>query len=436
MTEVEQVDSVKDLSKKKILAILDSNLELQGDIYNVKLFSCDKEGKNWLYSDVEGFLTFIINYQVKTKYLTIFDSTSFEKLFQYELYNGFLNYYQELAPEFRSFEIDSGFMGFQFETKEDAVNFDLIIKKISGLSNDLFAKPRVKKEDSKSREKTAENYCKILKEMYGSDDKYDETYAEDGTTIFKHNNFKILQNIEYNKEAKQFKFGNISEELKLMFLSFGIKKKDLERDADFAFTLFKKVIVGLGNENALKNTSIDSIEHVFPPPEKREELRRQEEAAEAKMNSVRNQRIQHKRKEGKAKPPTTKKPISKPVSTKPKPVSSQPKPVSSQPKPKPTVSTTSTKKGAVPPPPPPPPPPPSVPQAVPQVSTKVPPKKPPQNPKPPKEDKAQPIANEKIIKGTTSNFLQNALSTAINIRRHNLHLHDDDDNQEEEDDDW
>ena len=149
MTEVEQVDSVKDLSKKKILAILDSNLELQGDIYNVKLFSCDKEGKNWLYSDVEGFLTFIINYQVKTKYLTIFDSTSFEKLFKYELYNGFLNYYQELAPEFRSFEIDSGFMGFQFETKEDAVNFDLIIKKISGLSNDLFAKPRVKKEDSK-----------------------------------------------------------------------------------------------------------------------------------------------------------------------------------------------------------------------------------------------------------------------------------------------
>ena len=83
MTEVEQVDSVKDLSKKKILAILDSNLELQGDIYNVKLFSCDKEGKNWLYSDVEGFLTFIIKYQVKTKYLTIFDSTSFEKLFQY-----------------------------------------------------------------------------------------------------------------------------------------------------------------------------------------------------------------------------------------------------------------------------------------------------------------------------------------------------------------
>ncbi len=139
-----------------------------------------------------------------------------------------------------------------------------------------------------------------------------------------------MLNIEYDKESKKFKFGKISEELKEMFLSFGIKKKELERDADFAFLLFKKVIVGLGNQNDLKNSALDSIEHNFPPPEEREKLRRQEEAAEAKMNSIKNKRTQQKRKE------TNKKPVSKPVAQKQKPT--------------PTVSVISGKKGVPPPP--------------------------------------------------------------------------------------
>lgn len=446
MAEAEQLDSVRDLAKKKILAILDSNLELQGDIYNVKLFSCDRDGKNWLFSDVEGYLGFIINYQIKTKYLVIYDSTTFEKLFQYELYNNFLKYYEELADEFRSFEIDSGFMGFQFESKEDAVKFDLIIKRLSGLTNDLFAKPRTK-EDIKSKEKLAEVYCKQLKEKFNAGNKYDENYAEDGTTILKHNNFKILQNIEYSKETKQFKFGDISEELKNMFLSFGIRKKELERDADFAFTLFKKVIVGLGNENNLKNSALDSIEHNFPPPEEREKLRRQEEAAEAKMNYVRNQRIQQKRKETK----NNKASIPKKVPKAP-PIAKTQKVA--------TNNNSGKASGGVPqaPPPPPPPPPPSlIPGVVPGSVQTTAPKKTtqeskidnPENSKPKKAPsqsreeelkgitlkKIAPATNDKIIKGTQSNFLQNALSTAIRNRRNNLHLHDDD-QEEEDEEDW
>ncbi len=45
-----------------------------------------------------------------------------------------------------------------------------------------------------------------------------------------------------------------------------------------------------------------------------------------------------------------------------------------------------------------------------------------------------PAANDKMIQGTGKNFLQNALSTAINIRRKNLRLHDDEDDEDEEDD--
>ena len=80
-------------------------------------------------------------------------------------------------------------------------------------------------------------------------------------------------------------FGKISDELKEMFYSFGIKRKDLETDMDFAFTLFKKVIVGLGTENTLKNSVLNSIQRDFIPPSERERLLRQEEAAEAKLNN-------------------------------------------------------------------------------------------------------------------------------------------------------
>ena len=428
-------DFARDLAKKKILAILSENpnLEMFGDIYNAKLYSCDREGKNWLYSDVEGFACIVLNYQIKTLYITIYDQSSLEKLFQYELYKNFEKYFQELAPDFRSFEIDSGFLGIRFETEEDATSFDAIIKRMASIKNDVFSKPKAREDNAKQNEEKTKNYCEILKKNFSSEDsKYDENYAEDGTTILKHNNFKILSNISYDMQTKQFKFGKISEELKEMFLSFGIKKKDLERDAEFAFTLFKKVIVGLGKENSLKNTTLDSIEHVFPPPEEREKLRKQEELAEAKMNSIKNQRRLTKKKNVQQ----ARKPVSKPVSRPSKPAVSS-----------------STKKG-IPPPPPPPPPPPSVPGAVPTPVPKVTSNasqknSAPENPqeesnmekelsriKLKKVDKdQQPSGADKMIQGTGKNFLQNALSTAIRNRRNNLHMHDDD-NGDDEEDDW
>ena len=421
------IDKSRDLAKKKIIAILPPNHEMHGEIYNVKLYSCDKEGKNWLYSDVEGLSCLIINYQVKTIYITIYDGSSFEKLFQIELYNNFHKYFEELAPDFRAFEIDSGFLGLKFESEDDATNYDAVIKRLAGLKDDLLSKPRQVEQNSKQNQEKANAYCQKLKEKFTAEEKYDENYAEDGTTIKKHNNFKILSNISYDMNTKQFQFGKISEELKEMFLSFGIKKKDLERDADFAFTLFKKVIVGLGSENKLKNSALDSIEHVFPPPEEREKIRRQEELDEAKMNSLKSKRYQAKKKA----PGATKTAANKSVKAK-------------------KVGGGGGGGGRVPPPPPPPPPPPSVPGAVPTPVPVAKTETPTTNAAPKEEVnmerelaniklkkvvKEQPSATDKMIQGTGKNFLQNALSTAIRNRRNNLHMHDDD-NDEDEEDDW
>ena len=233
-----------DIEKKKILAILPTNQELQGDIYNVKLYSSDREGVDWLYSGLEGNLAFVVDFQIKTKYLMLFDPTNYEKVFQYELYNGFEKFFEELAPEFRSFEIDTGFIGLQFDNANDAQNFGRTLDKILQMKN-IYTKTKTK-ENSKLQNEKFQAYCKKLKEIFcEGDSKYDENYAEDGTQILKHRNFKVLSNISYNKEKKKFQFGKISDGLKEMFVNYGIKRKDLESDLDFAFSLFKKDRVAL-----------------------------------------------------------------------------------------------------------------------------------------------------------------------------------------------
>ena len=380
------------------------NQELQGDIFNVKLYSSDKEGEDWLFSGLEGNLCLIADYQIKTKYLIMYHPINYEKVFQYELYISFDKYFEELAPDFRSFEIESGFIGLQFDNQDFAKKFEQTLMKIQQMKN-IFNKA-LTKDNAKKQNELYQTYCKKLKEKFSDDESiYDENYAEDGTQILKHRNFKVLNNISYDKEQQKFKFGKISDELKQMFLSFGIKKKELERDVDFAFTLFKKVIVGLGSENKLKNSTLDSIEHFFPPPEEREIQRRNNELEEAKkINRTHKKIIESTEQNLKIKSIAARKRCSVPI--------------------------------APPPPPPPPSPPSSVLSAphgpVPRASA-------------PEIDVATQIQNivvkdEKQEKkdnniGGDTNILQNALSTAIKNRRNNLHMHDED-NEEEEEDDW
>jgi hypothetical protein len=299
------------VEKIKILSILPNHQELQGDIFLVKIYSSDVDGKDWLYSGLEGYLALIVDYSIKTKYLYVFDTTNYQKVFQYELYKGFEKCFEELAPDFRCFEIETGFIGLKFDTDEEAVNFEMILKKITSMKN-IFNKPIIKEDQKelKNKKELAMNYAKILKENFvEKGNKYNENYAEDGIEISKHRNFKILNNISYDKGSKKFKFsGKISEELKEWFMSFGIKKKYLENDLDLAFTLFKNVIIGLGKENKLKNISLDNIAHTFLPPNELEQLRRQEELAEAKLNAKRNEKIKNRNKEKGAK--------NKPVSEK------------------------------------------------------------------------------------------------------------------------
>ena len=69
------------IEKEKILAILPIGQELQGDIFNVKIYSSDKEGEDWLFSGLEGNFGLIVDYTIKTKYLIIYHPIIMKKFF-------------------------------------------------------------------------------------------------------------------------------------------------------------------------------------------------------------------------------------------------------------------------------------------------------------------------------------------------------------------
>lgn len=272
------------LEKIKICASLSSSQELKGQIYNVQLYSSDIEGENWLYSGIEGYLGLIVDFEVKTKFLCIYDPSNYEKVFQYELYNNFEYYFQSLAPEFRSFEIESGFIGLQFDNQNDAECLERTLLRILAMRN-IFQK-KIGKENIQNENEIFQKYCKALKNKFCQEEnKNDKKNAKDCIKILKQRKLKDLFSfISYDKQKKTFKIGKISDELKEIFVSYGIKKKDLVNDLYFAFNIFQKVILNLGSENKIQK-SINQIEHIFPPPEEKEIRRRQEEWAEAKINN-------------------------------------------------------------------------------------------------------------------------------------------------------
>ena len=70
------------------------------------------DGVDWLYSGLEGNLAFVVDFQIKTKYLILFDPTNYENVFQYALYNGFEKFFEELALEFRHLKLIQDLLAF------------------------------------------------------------------------------------------------------------------------------------------------------------------------------------------------------------------------------------------------------------------------------------------------------------------------------------
>ena len=278
------------IKKNKLLTCLSSNQKIEEIIFNVKLYTSDFEGKNWLYSDLEGTLIFVLDYKKKTRFFSLFDSYSFENLFSYELYNEFENFYMNLSPVFSCFEINGGFIGFEFENEIDCNKMlNVVCKFTDNFTEDYFKNNNFEYEIIENDEINPENCSKILKENFPGNKKFDEKYLDDGMQIIKARNLEILSAINFNKEKKEFEINNISNELKELFDSIGVKKNDLIKDTNLAFQIFKTIIIGMAGNKINKGNDELIFQHKFPPPEERERIRKKEEEAELKMRKKKHQ---------------------------------------------------------------------------------------------------------------------------------------------------
>ncbi len=271
-------DSFSELEKRRILAILGDNNDLITMSIG-KIYTSNKNNKNWLYSGLEGFICFILDFREKRKYFILYDLANFEILFKFELYTKFENFYKTLSNNFHCFETDNGFIGIKFSNIEEADDFEKCVKKYDDtLTDQIFKKNINRRRDKykKGKEFLAYLKNKICQEMQVDNNKQDvndtiekirisdfEDFDNSLTDIeiFKPRFNEMMLKISYDKEKKLFNLQNIPAYMRHMFKKSGIKKSDFKSEhmAINIFKFFMKYFDELQNNQKSKIQNLEKI---------------------------------------------------------------------------------------------------------------------------------------------------------------------------------
>ena len=235
-------NTLRDSDNKKILTILGTHVEVI-KIVNCAIYTTTKNNETWLYSNLEGLLSFCLDYRDKTAKFIMFDKAEFVILFKMELYKNFINNYIKVVEDFHCFEFGNGFIGFKFPDSKDAKMLSLVIEKFDDNFIEMLVSNKTKKMTISRNDvkKKFHDSCAILKEIFNTTKNYDENYIEEGLEIIKPRHFELLNKISFNKEKKEFKIGHVSDEYKKLFRNVGIKKSDF-KNPEIAMNIMKSVI--------------------------------------------------------------------------------------------------------------------------------------------------------------------------------------------------
>lgn len=124
------------IRRKMIECLIITHSELRFLCY-AKVYTSNRANPRWLYSELEGGLALTINQIGKCGKLTLYDSTTYEILFEFELYKRFNGNFQRITDNFYCFEIEGGFVGFYIPDKEDGL---LLAHEVSELSDSFILK--------------------------------------------------------------------------------------------------------------------------------------------------------------------------------------------------------------------------------------------------------------------------------------------------------
>lgn len=242
----ESKETYTELEKRRVLALLGEGRDLM-EMVSAKVYTTSKDVSNWLYSDLEGFMCYIIDYNEKSQYFILYDFNTYEKLLQFELYNDFSKYYNELSSNFHCFETNNGFIGIKFQAEIEAKLFcNRVMKFDSKAVYLLFKKTNANRRKDRLR-RGRENVL-VLKEKFKSElniesniqlqEHSSSVIIQQGLEILKPSYFEIFNNFTYDKETKTFKINKINSEMKNLFKLAGIRKSHFKYES-LALNIFK-----------------------------------------------------------------------------------------------------------------------------------------------------------------------------------------------------
>jgi hypothetical protein len=244
-------DSFSELEKRRILALLPEGRDLMR-VASAKIYTAGKSS-SWLYSDLEGLLCYIWDYNEKSRYLALYEFNTYEKLFQMQLYQNFSKFYTVLSEDFHCFETNNGFIGLKFVENKEAQAFQSTLKNCEdNMVNQLLKRNSNLHLKRRDKYKKGKEFILSIKEKFLKEEEFStnddstreltETELKEGIEVCKPKYYEILNSITYDKEKKNFNLKQIPDELKAVFKRVGLKKSDLKKEA-LALSILKHIML-------------------------------------------------------------------------------------------------------------------------------------------------------------------------------------------------
>jgi len=214
------------VNSKITASILLTNYHLIEMVY-AKVYTANKTGKDWLYSDIAGNLCLVIDYNRGAARLMMFEIHNYQIVFETELYKKFDNAYTKGDDTFHYFEISGGFIGFYIKDKANASTFYDIIKSLSDdkIQKLVKGKKNIYSNEIKSHAEVIKNMIKhkITEEYFFKKTELNESEIRlTGRKIE-----RMLGLIEWDKKDKLFRMkGNSYEMMRLIQSVQKVKQVD------------------------------------------------------------------------------------------------------------------------------------------------------------------------------------------------------------------
>ena len=269
MSSSNDMECMNIVNSKITSSVLIGNYHLIEMVY-AKVYTTNKSGKAWLYSDICGNLCLLVDYNRLSARLMMLDIHNYQIVFEAELYKKFESYYTKGDDNFQYFEVNNGFIGFYIKDKAQATTFYDTIKTLSEDKIQRIIKN--KKNPSLSEIKSHADIIlimikqKIMEEYFFKNSELAEKEVKlNGRQIN-----RSLNLIEWDKNAKIFKMKGNSQEMTQLIRSVQSVKKvenfkvQIENIRNYAKQLSMSII----NSQKVNEKKVPQQPVVIPPEKK------------------------------------------------------------------------------------------------------------------------------------------------------------------------